>query len=82
MNVLMNNGSSHAAGNAYLALQEMAGVFKIDDIVNETAAKFDACDGLAVGSPVYYVSANTTLAAFLTRLFFSTRFCNHIVTEE
>lgn len=45
-----------------------------DDIVNETAAKFEECDGLVVGSPVYYASANATLVAFLTRLFFSTRF--------
>ena len=45
-----------------------------DDIVNETAAKFEACDGLVVGSPVYYASANATLVAFLTRLFYSTHF--------
>lgn len=45
-----------------------------DDIVNETAAKFESCDGLIVGSPVYYASANATLVAFLTRLFYSTPF--------
>lgn len=45
-----------------------------DDLVNETAAKFESCDGLVVGSPVYYASANATLAAFLTRLFYSTHF--------
>lgn len=45
-----------------------------EDLVNETAAKFEACDGLVVGSPVYYASANATLVAFLTRLFYSTRF--------
>lgn len=45
-----------------------------DDIVNETAAEFEACDGLVVGSPVYYASANATLIAFLTRLFYSTTF--------
>ena len=28
-----------------------------DDAVNETAAKFEVCDGLVVGSPVYYASA-------------------------
>lgn len=44
------------------------------DVVNETAAKFEECDGLVVGSPVYYASANATLVAFLTRLFFSTAF--------
>lgn len=43
-----------------------------DDIVNETAPKFAACDGIVVGSPVYYASANATLVAFLTRLFYST----------
>jgi multimeric flavodoxin WrbA len=45
-----------------------------DDLVNETAAKFEACDGLVVGSPVYYASANATLVAFLTRLFYSAHF--------
>lgn len=45
-----------------------------DDIVNDTAAKFEQCDGLVVGSPVYYASANATLVAFLTRLFYSTPF--------
>lgn len=51
-----------------------AGKCVFDDIVNETAAKFEACDGIVVGSPVYYASANATLVAFLTRLFYSTRF--------
>ncbi len=45
-----------------------------DDAVNETAAKFEECDGLVVGSPVYYASANATLIAFLDRLFYSTHF--------
>lgn len=45
-----------------------------EDAVNETAPKFAACDGLVVGSPVYYASANATLVAFLQRLFFSTPF--------
>ena len=41
-----------------------------DDLVNETAAKFEACDGMVVASPVYYASANATLVAFLDRLFY------------
>lgn len=45
-----------------------------DDLVNETAEKFQACDGLVIGSPVYYASANATLVAFVTRLFYSTPF--------
>ena len=45
-----------------------------DDLVNQLAPKFEACDGLVVGSPVYYASANATLVALLTRLFYSTPF--------
>lgn len=45
-----------------------------DDLVNELAPKFQSCDGLVVGSPVYYASANATLMALLTRLFYSTPF--------
>lgn len=45
-----------------------------DDLVNEAAPKLEACDGLVVGSPVYYAAANATLTAFLTRLFYSTGF--------
>lgn len=42
-----------------------------DDVVNEAAAKFAEADGLVVASPVYYASANGTVASFLDRLFFS-----------
>ena len=45
-----------------------------DDAVNEAAALFAESDGLVVGSPVYFASANATLVAFLTRLFYSTPF--------
>jgi multimeric flavodoxin WrbA len=45
-----------------------------DDSVNEIAKKFEECDGLVVGSPVYYASANATLVAVLDRLFYSTHF--------
>ena len=44
-----------------------------DDMVNEVAPKFAQCDGIVVGSPVYYASANATLVAFLDRLFYSSR---------
>ena len=56
-------GSCHTKGQC---------IFK--DIVNETAPLFEQADGLVVGSPVYYASANATLIAFLDRLFFSTPF--------
>ncbi len=45
-----------------------------DDLVNEVAAKFAECDGLVIGSPVYYASANGTLISFLDRLFYSSSF--------
>ena len=45
-----------------------------DDAVNETAPKFEQANGIVVGTPVYYASANATLVAFLDRLFYSTGF--------
>ena len=45
-----------------------------DDLVNQVAPKFEACDGLVVAGPVYYGSANGTLVSFLDRLFYSTPF--------
>jgi len=42
-----------------------------EDAVNECAKEFAECDGIVVGSPVYYASANGTLTAFLDRLFYS-----------
>ena len=45
-----------------------------DDIVNELAVKLEAADGLVIGSPVYYGSANGTLMSALQRLFYSTSF--------
>ena len=43
-----------------------------DDEVNIVAKKFDESDGIVIGSPVYYASANGTLISFLDRLFYST----------
>lgn len=45
-----------------------------DDMVNEVAAKFEEADGLVIGSPVYYASANGTLVSLLDRLFLSSKF--------
>ncbi|MBR5962343.1 MAG: flavodoxin family protein [Clostridia bacterium] len=45
-----------------------------DDIVNELAVKFREADGLVIGSPVYFGSANGTLVSALQRLFYSTSF--------
>lgn len=45
-----------------------------NDIVNELSAKFEEADGLVIGSPVYYGSANGTLMSALQRMFYSTHF--------
>lgn len=106
MKVLLVNGSPHADGNTFAALNEMQQIFTsggaesqilhignqdirgciacrscakngrccFDDIVNESAHLFEEADGLVVGTPVYYASANATLIAYLDRLFFSTHF--------
>ena len=103
MKVLLINGSPHAKGSTFTALNEVAvtlekegietemihignqairgciacakcreiGHCVFDDAVNEVAEKFAHADGLVVGSPVYYASANATLVAFLDRLFYS-----------
>lgn len=40
-----------------------------DDIANDISEKMAECDGLIVGSPVYYSSPNGSLLAMLDRLF-------------
>lgn len=47
-----------------------------DDLVNETAPLLAQADGIVIGSPVYYASANATLMAFVQRLFYSTAHIN------
>ena len=43
----------------------------IGDGVNAIADRLDEFDALIIGSPVYYAAANSTLTAFLDRLFYS-----------
>ena len=106
MKVMLVNGSPHANGNTFLALEEMRQTFEqegiaaylvhighkairgcigcrkcaetgkcvFEDAVNETRGLFEECDGLVVGTPVYFASANATLVAYLDRLFFSSHF--------
>ena len=45
-----------------------------DDLVNQTAPKFEAADGLVIATPVYFASANGSLISFIDRLFYSTLF--------
>ena len=42
-----------------------------DDIVNEIQPKFVECDGIVLGSPVYFAGPNGTLLSFVDRLFYS-----------
>ena len=58
-----------ACGSCY-----KTGKCMIDDIVNQIAPKFQEADGIVIGSPVYYASANATVVAFLDRMFYSTHF--------
>ncbi|MBQ9631713.1 MAG: flavodoxin family protein [Lachnospiraceae bacterium] len=55
-----------------------AGRCVFEDLVNEVAPKFEASDGLVVGSPVYYGSPNGTILSFMDRLFYSTSFSKHM----
>ena len=43
-----------------------------DDLVNEVAPKFAECDGIILGSPVYFSGPNGGALAFMDRLFYST----------
>lgn len=42
-----------------------------DDLCNELAAKMASADGIVVGTPVYFASANGALCALLDRVFYS-----------
>ncbi len=42
-----------------------------DDVVNKALDKVEQADGLVLGSPVYYASANGSFVAFLDRLFYA-----------
>ena len=55
-----------------------AGRCVFEDLVKEVAPKFEASDGLVVGSPVYYGSPNGTILSFMDRLFYSTSFSKHM----
>ena len=68
---LIHVGNQAIRGCIGCAKCRQTGACVFDDIVNECAPKFAECDGIVVGSPVYYASANATLVAFLDRLFYS-----------
>ena len=41
----------------------------LEDMVNEASEIFKDCDGLLIGTPVYYASSNGTILSFLDRFF-------------
>ena len=55
-----------ACGSCY-----KTGKCAFNDIVNELAEELADCDGLVIGSPVYYASPNGNLISLLDRLFYS-----------
>ena len=75
---LIQVGSQPVRGCAACGACAKTGRCVFNDLVNETAPKLEAADGLVVGSPVYYASPNGTLLSFLDRLFYSTRFSKHM----
>ncbi len=71
---ILHVGNKEVRGCVACLACKKSGRCVFDDIVNDIAPRFEASDGLVVGSPVYYASANATLVALLTRLFYSTQF--------
>lgn len=67
-------GNKDIRGCVACATCAKTGKCAFDDIVNETAKKFEEAQGLVIASPVYYASANGTLISFLDRLFYSSHF--------
>ena len=72
--VLLQIGTKAIRGCVACGSCRQKGKCVFDDAVNEAALIFEAADGLVIGTPVYYASANATVAAFLDRLFFSASF--------
>ena len=71
---MMNIGIKDIRGCIACGKCAATGKCVFEDAVNEAAPVFEEADGIVVGTPVYYASANATLIAFLDRLFYSTHF--------
>ncbi len=68
--VYLGNKAIHGCIACGTCMKIGACVFE-DDPVNEFIEKMKKADGLIVGSPVYYASANGALFSFLDRLFYA-----------
>lgn len=75
---LIQVGSKEIRGCISCSKCSKTGKCVFGDLVNEVAPKFEAADGLVVGSPVYYGSPNGTILSFMDRLFYSTSFSKHM----
>ena len=67
----LNIGTQNIRGCIACGACGRTGKCSFDDVVNRAAELLRECDGMIVGSPVYYASANGTLISFLDRLFYS-----------
>ena len=72
--IIVNIGNRNIRGCIDCRGCKKIGKCVFDDEVNKVAKVFEEADGLVIGSPVYYASANGTLISFLDRLFHSTSF--------
>lgn len=70
---IINVGNKDIRGCIGCRKCKTTGKCVFDDLVNEVAPKLAECDGIVIGSPVYYASANGTLVSFMDRLFYSAR---------
>jgi multimeric flavodoxin WrbA len=75
---LVHIGNRDVSGCVACGFCHKNGKCAFNDIVNETAPKFEQADGLVIGTPVYYASPNGTLLSFMDRLMFSTHFSKHL----
>jgi len=71
---IIHVGNKDIRGCAGCGQCKKIGKCVFNDLVNEVAQKFEECDGIVIGTPVYYASANGTLVSFIDRLFYSTQF--------
>ena len=69
---MLHVGSRNIRGCTACGQCRKLGKCVFEDAVNEAAEILRDADGLVIGSPVYYASANATLMALLQRLFYST----------
>lgn len=69
---ILHVGNKNIRGCIACRSCQKTGKCVFDDLVNETAPKFEKADAVIVGSPVYYAAPAGTLISFLDRLFYST----------